>query len=191
MSGLASAGYFLLSVVFNLVIFVLWARMFIRYFTVSPFLPFSQSIYQLTNPVVGPIQKALFSGPLAKGPYDLACFVLLVVCELLKFTLFNFLFFKTALPVIYIVWYTLADLIAQPCLILFYAIIIRTLMSWFVPSGQSPIFHVLYAVTEPLLRTIRRLLPPFGMLDLSPILALVMLKVIEILVMSALPFTLL
>ncbi len=52
----------------------------------------------------------------------------------------------------------------------------RIILSWFPISPDSPmasVFSVLYAVTEPVLGPVRRLLPPVGMggmgLDLSPI----------------------
>lgn len=59
------------------------------------------------------------------------------------------------------------------------AIFARIILSWFPISPDSPfasIFSFLYAITEPVLGPIRRLLPPMGMggmgLDLSPIIVI-------------------
>ena len=56
------------------------------------------------------------------------------------------------------------------------AIFARIVLSWFPIGPESPlssVFNVLYAITEPVLGPIRRLIPPMGMggmgLDLSPI----------------------
>ena len=188
MGGLTSIGYFLISTLFSLITFVLWARLFIRYFSISRFSPFYQTIYQLTNPLIAPIQQHLFHGTGARGSYDWAAFALLALCELLKFAFLSFLFLNNALPLLSIALFTLVDLITQPCNILFYAILIRVVMSWFNPDWHNPFASVLIAVTEPPLRMIRRVLPDFGMIDFSPLVAIVALKIIELFALGLLPF---
>lgn len=59
------------------------------------------------------------------------------------------------------------------------AIIIRALMSWFMPAGGGSLGRVLMDVTEPILAPIRRVLPPVGGIDFSPILALILVQVIS------------
>ncbi|MGH9155010.1 MAG: YggT family protein [Acidimicrobiales bacterium] len=56
------------------------------------------------------------------------------------------------------------------------ALFARIVLSWFpIPpnSPMAPVFSVLYAITEPVLAPVRRLLPPVGVggmgLDLSPL----------------------
>ena len=52
-------------------------------------------------------------------------------------------------------------------------IIIRALASWFSPDPYNPIYQFLIRITEPVLGYIRRVLPVrAGMMDLSPIVAL-------------------
>jgi YggT family protein len=50
-------------------------------------------------------------------------------------------------------------------------VIIAALISWVNPDPRNPIVRFLYAVTEPLFRPFRRLIPPSrtGGIDLSPI----------------------
>ena len=50
-------------------------------------------------------------------------------------------------------------------------VIIAALISWVNPDPRNPIVRFLYAVTDPLCRPFRRLLPPSrtGGIDLSPI----------------------
>ncbi len=53
-----------------------------------------------------------------------------------------------------------------------YVLFARILLSWFPVSPGSPIatvFSVLYNLTEPVLGPLRRLIPPLGMFDLSPL----------------------
>ena len=51
-------------------------------------------------------------------------------------------------------------------------IIIRALLSWVNPDPYNPIVQMLTRVTEPVLRPIRKLLPPYKIgIDLSPLIA--------------------
>ncbi len=45
----------------------------------------------------------------------------------------------------------------------------RVLMSWFNPNPNNPIVDGIYRLTEPILSPIRRMLPPMGGFDLSPL----------------------
>ncbi len=58
-------------------------------------------------------------------------------------------------------------------------IIIRALLSWVNPDPYNPIVRFLYGITEPVLYRLRRVIPPIGGIDLSPmvaILAIIFLK---------------
>ena len=54
----------------------------------------------------------------------------------------------------------------------------RVLLSWFDPAGRSQLGRFVYSATEPILAPIRRLLPPTGGLDLSPLVVLVVLSIL-------------
>jgi YggT family protein len=65
-----------------------------------------------------------------------------------------------------------------------YAIIARILMSWIQPHPRSFIGVFLIQATEPVLRIFRGLIPPIGMIDLSPIIAFFALDFAQIGLMS-------
>jgi YggT family protein len=78
--------------------------------------------------------------------------------------------------------------------ILVYAIIARALLSWFVRPGQAGsgmtrVIAILEEVTEPVVAPIRRVMPRIGMLDLSPLVAIILLQVIQSLLLGALRST--
>ena len=63
-----------------------------------------------------------------------------------------------------------------------WTVIIRALLSWVNPDPYNPIVQVLTRVTEPVLRPIRRLVPPWktGGLDLSPFIVILIIYFLEI-----------
>lgn len=82
---------------------------------------------------------------------------------------------------------TLSVLIVTLAQLLTLAIIVRVILSWFPsPRGLAPVTGLLVSVTEPLLAPIRRRLPILGGFDLSPILALLLIAVVESFLLGAL-----
>jgi YggT family protein len=68
----------------------------------------------------------------------------------------------------------------------FFAIIIRAVLSWVNPGSYNPAVSLLYSLTEPLLRIGRRLLPPVGGIDLSPLIPLIGIQLAKMLVLPPL-----
>ena len=64
-------------------------------------------------------------------------------------------------------------------IILHVAILGRVIISWLPISPEHPISVILHQVTEPILGPIRRVLPKLGMLDFSPIVAILLIVVIQ------------
>ena len=66
---------------------------------------------------------------------------------------------------------------------------LRIILSWVPispPPALRPAFNFVYDVTEPFLRLFRGLLPPIGGLDISPILAFVVLFIIKVILQGVL-----
>ena len=188
MNGLISVALFLTSILFSLVTFILWGRIFIRFFAISPFEPFSQTIFKITNPFMTPIQQYITRSKGTIGRYDVSSLLVLACCELIKLSLLNLIFLHTSLSFGYVLLSVPISLIIQPCNIIFFAIIVRVIISWVNPLWKNPLVNILFAITEPLLRLIRKRLPNTGMIDFSPLIAIVLLKCVESLCLSAIPF---
>lgn len=59
-------------------------------------------------------------------------------------------------------------------------LILRVLISWMrLDPYTNPIARFLYTVTEPLLEPIRSVLPPTGMMDFSPMVALILIIALQ------------
>ena len=74
---------------------------------------------------------------------------------------------------------TLAQVINLFFAFLTLSIIARALLSWFNMDPRSPIISVLNQITEPILDPIRRIMPRLGMIDLSPIVAILLLSFVS------------
>jgi len=64
------------------------------------------------------------------------------------------------------------------CEVFTMAIFIRVILSWFSPGPTNMLTHILYQVTEPLLSSLRRIIPRVGMLDFTPLVAIILLQLI-------------
>ena len=64
------------------------------------------------------------------------------------------------------------------------AILGRVILSWINLSPDNPIVVILYGITEPILGPIRRVLPSMGMIDLSPMVALIVMIIIQRVLLS-------
>lgn len=55
----------------------------------------------------------------------------------------------------------------------------RVLLSWFRPNPYQPVVRFIYDLTDPYLRFFRRFIPPVGMVDFSPLVALLVLQIVK------------
>lgn len=71
--------------------------------------------------------------------------------------------------------------------IMILAILIRVIMSWIRPMGsKGTLSNFVFEITEPLLSFFRKIIPRFGMLDFSPIVALFAVDIVRSLLISIL-----
>jgi YggT family protein len=56
-----------------------------------------------------------------------------------------------------------------------FAIIARSLSTWFPAARNNPIVQILYQITNPILIPISRIIPKAGMFDFSPMIAVLVL----------------
>lgn len=75
---------------------------------------------------------------------------------------------------------SIAGLIVQLFQLIQFIVFLRILLTWFpgIDWGKQP-FRFLNSITEPILLPFRRLIPPIGGLDLSPMFALIFLEMLE------------
>ena len=69
--------------------------------------------------------------------------------------------------------------------VLLFAILGRVLISWIDPMGNMRVTQILREITEPILAPIRSVLPNFGMIDLSPLVAMLLIQLLHSLIRNA------
>jgi len=56
-----------------------------------------------------------------------------------------------------------------------FAVFARAILTWFPIDRSGPVFQFLDTVTEPVLQPLRRVIPPIGMIDITPMVAMLLL----------------
>lgn len=59
------------------------------------------------------------------------------------------------------------------------AIFFRAILSWVNPDPYSPLARALDQITEPILGPLRRVIPRIGMIDITPMIAIIILVIIQ------------
>lgn len=138
------------------------------------FNPLARALVNITNPLLLPLRRIV---PGYRG-FDWAAVLLMLLLALLGMAIVIAMSGRPpTLPGLLIL--ALAELMIVAVKLFFFAILLVVIVSWVAPRTYNPAVEVLGAVTEPLLRPARQLLPPIGGLDLSPLLVMVLLYFTE------------
>jgi YggT family protein len=130
--------------------------------------PISQGIVKVTNPLLKPLRRVI---PGLLG-FDIAALVLAFVLFLLAG--------QTISPLLYLIWPPIYVLVT--ILNIYFLMIFASIITSFVAQGSyHPAIILINQIAEPILAPCRRLLPPMGGLDFSPMIALAALTVVRIL----------
>lgn len=135
--------------------FVLVLRAWLQFCRVDPYIPISQTLMRLTNPIVNPVGKFI---PTVKG-INFAALLLAAAFVALMYLLLGLDLPRSVLI-------GLLSVLKSFGQILFFTALIRALMSW-VTQGNHPLDYTVAQITEPVLGLIRKILPRTGMLDFS------------------------
>ncbi|WP_413737077.1 YggT family protein [Sodalis sp. RH21] len=173
---------FLVKTLFDLYIMVLLLRIWMQWTRCDFYNPFSQFIVKITQPVIKPLRRVIPS----IGPVDTASLLLAFILATLKFPLEMLIQLGgVSLDPLYLL-VGLLTLIKAAGQLIFWVIIIRSLMSW-ISQGRSPMDQVLYQLSEPLMAPIRRIIPAMGGIDFSAMVVILILYVFNYLGMDLFP----
>jgi len=173
----AQALVFVLEVFFGLFVFGFLLR-FLMQAMRAPFRnPAGSAVIALTDWAVRPLRRII---PGSKG-YDWASLVAAYLTEVLQVATLMLIFSGftaiTGNAVVFVLAMAAISLLKAALWILIVVVIVQALLSWAAPDG--PLAGMLNAMTFPLLRPLRRLVPPLGgTLDLTPLILIVLIQLV-------------
>lgn len=172
-----SAIIYIVETLLSLALFVVLARLLLQLTRADFRNPLCQAIVQLTNPLIVPLRRVL--PPIGKVDTASVVAVLLVAAiEVAILAALHGAGWPDPLTWLDAVALEIAHtLLWTYC----YAILIYWLLSFIAPGGYSPMQSVLTSLCEPVLKPFRRIIPPLGGLDLSPLWATIAIQALLIL----------
>jgi len=176
---IGQGGLFLIQFLSGLIIFSLMLRFIMRATYVDWHHPIVQFIAKITNPLCKPAGLLL---P-ARGRWDWSAILTGMMIQALTVLLIGLLAAKSyGVGVIAIS--SITEVLNQLLDMMFWLIIIQVILSW-VGGGYNPNTAIFDQMTRPILAPFQRLLPPMGGFDLSPIFAIVVIKLTQIVVVGS------
>ncbi len=176
------AGLYLVQVIFGFYILLVLLRLLFQMVRADFYNPFAQFIVTLTQPPLKTLRRFIpgFFG------IDFATVALLIALQILEVSLIAWLQ-GIAPSLIGVIVIASAELLQLTVWVYIVSVLVRVILSWVNPYGtRHPVVDLLYSLTEPMLAPARRLITPFGGLDLSPIAVLVLLQLTLILIVRPL-----
>ncbi|MDH3303897.1 MAG: YggT family protein [Gammaproteobacteria bacterium] len=176
-SNISSAIVFVVNAITSLYLLVLLLRFWMPWLRADFRNPLAQGILRFTSPLVIPVRRIVPS----YGRLDTATVLVAFVIQYLTVLLLLLIMGRTA-GIAAIALTAIVKLIVLSINLFVYAIFIRIILSWISPGGYNPATAIIQTLTEPVLRPFRRLIPPIGGFDISPIFAIILLLAATIIV---------
>ena len=171
-----SAIIYIVDTLLWLALFAVMARLLLQWTRADFRNPLCQAVVRLTNPLILPLRRLL--PPL--GKIDTASVVAVFLVATVKVGCY-FALTEGLPPPLMWVRPVLMEIARTLLWTYFYAIVLYALLSLIAPGGYSPLQSVLTSLCEPVLRPIRRIIPVFAGIDLSPLWACILIQALLIL----------
>ena len=165
---------FIIETISGLYILIVLLRFILQYMRADFYNPLSQFIVKVTQPLLRPMRRYIpgYSG------LDLSALVLMLVLQSLEILLVNMI---TGQPTGFagLGVLAIAKLFMLTSYVFMFSIFILVILSWIQPQGYNPLVGMMQTLADPLMRPARRLIPPMGGLDLSPLVVLLGIGVVQ------------
>ncbi len=172
---------FLVKTLFGLYIALVVIRFLLQWARADFYNPISQFVVTLTSPVLRPLRKVIPT----VGGLDTASILLAWLLKSLELALLTLLFGLDRNPLAALAW-AIPALVGLVISIFLFAILIRVILSWVNPDPFNPAVDLLSRLTDPILGPAQRLLPAISGIDLSPMVAMIGLVLLQMLLLPPL-----
>jgi len=172
---------FLIDSLFSLYILAVMLRFLLQWVKADFHNPVCQVLVTATHPPLKILRR--FVPPI--GHCDSSSLVLALLLQMLT-NISILLLQKVDSSLVTLLIFSSSHLIELTLNIFIFAIFAQALLSWFNPNHYNPAFALLANLTDPLLRTCRKVIPDLGGLDFSPLAALMLLQLTKMFVLPPL-----
>jgi YggT family protein len=172
-----NAVYFIVDALLSLALGVALLRLLMQWSRADFRNPVAQAVVKVTNPLIMPLRRVL--PPINK--VDTASVVTVLIVALADVVLMSLVRGFGVPPLPLLLRAAALEIATSVLWLYFYAIFLYALMSLIAQGAYSPIQPLLASLCEPVLRPIRRIIPPIAGLDLSPLWAGLLIQALLIL----------
>jgi YggT family protein len=164
---------YLIRVLGDLYLLLFLLRFIMQWIRADFYNPLAQFIVRATNPLILPARRVVPT----TGNVDVPTLIVLILLESVATGL---LIYVASVPTSMgqFAGLVLVRLVRLTLSLYTWTILIYVVLSWIGPRGYHPLSTILGELNEPVLRPIRRILPPISGLDLSPLLAIILIQAI-------------
>lgn len=179
------ALYFIVKTIAQLYLLVLLLRFWLPLLRADFRNPLAQGILRITAPLVIPLRRLL--PPI--GRIDTSTILVAYVLQYLT-ALVLIAIGGGRVDTVPILVTALIELAILTLNMFFFVILLKIILSWVAPNVYNYATAMLATLAEPVLRPFRRLIPPIGGLDISPIFAIILLQAAVIFLQTLKPIPL-
>lgn len=177
------------SILIGLYLFAVLLRFLLQIARADFYNPMSQAVVRITDPMVRVLRNFI---PGYKG-IDFSSLVLALIVEAAAICILILLYGQSIPSIGFVVTYAVFGVIYFIIIIYYYAIIASIIMSFVMLfSGNMsphPLLQLIWQLTEPVMGPIRKVIPPMGGLDFSPIFIFIAIRLIQNLLIQSFGIT--
>lgn len=175
MQTMAQMAIYLIKTLGSLYLLVVLLRFLLQLSRADFYNPLSQGISKATNPLLLPLRRVI---PGLFG-IDLACLVLALLVQWVVLQLMLLVAgYGFINPLMLLAW-SVVGLLAMLTSIYFWGMIGYIIASWVAPFSHNPALLLLRQLIEPIMAPFRKIIPPLGPIDISPIFLMLALNLIN------------
>ena len=182
MQTLAQIAIYVISTLGTLYISLVLLRFLAQLVRADYYNPMSKALVKYTNPLLVPLRKII---PGLFG-IDVAALVLALLLQAILIQIILLLAGAGLINPLYLLAWSAISLVGLVLTFYYWGVIIMIIASWVAPQSHNPALSLLRQILEPVMAPLRKIIPPLGMLDLSPMIFLMILHITRNYLMPAL-----
>ncbi|AMB84076.1 hypothetical protein AWM79_01650 [Pseudomonas agarici] len=175
MFALNSAAIFVIQTLGSLYLLVVLLRFILQLVRANFYNPLCQFTVKATQPLLKPLRRVI---PSLFG-LDMSSLVLAIIVQMLLMAVILLLSYGVTGHIGLLLIWAIIGVTSLFLKVFFFAMIISVILSWVAPNSHSPAAELVFQISEPALAPFRKIVPNLGGLDISPILAFLVIQLLQ------------